>query len=79
MFAMTRAEIEAVLDRVRGWPPRRQADLARIALAMEAQDAGVDPEDKVTRSAVLEGLSQAKRRKFASDSRIQEIWKKFGL
>jgi hypothetical protein len=34
MFAMTRAEIDAVLDRVRGWSPRRQADLARIALAM---------------------------------------------
>jgi hypothetical protein len=76
---MTRTEIVAVLDRVRSWPPQRQADLARLALLMEAQDASVEPEDEDTRAAVLEGLSQARRRKFASEKRIAEIWKKFGL
>ena len=76
---MTRAEIDAVLERVRSWPPKRQADLAHIALLMEAQDAEVEPEDEATKAAVLEGLSQARRRKFASDKRIEEIWKKFGL
>lgn len=76
---MTKTEIEAVLERVRGWPPARQADLARIALHMEAQDAQMEPEDETTRAAVHEGLSQARRRKYASDKRIAEIWKKFGL
>jgi hypothetical protein len=75
---MTSAEIDAVLERVRRWPPKRRAGLVRIALLMEAQDAEVETEDEATRAAVLEGLSQARRRKFASDKRIAEIWKKFG-
>jgi hypothetical protein len=35
---MTKKHVNAVLDRVRSWPPERQADLARIAELMEAQD-----------------------------------------
>jgi hypothetical protein len=76
---MSKAEMEAMLERVRSWPAARQADLARIALLMEAQDAQVEPEDEATRAAVHEGLSQARRRKYASDERIAEVWKKFGL
>jgi predicted transcriptional regulator len=76
---MTRAEIRAVLDRVRTWPQARQADLARVALLIEAQDAGVEPEDEATRAALAEGLAQARRGKFASDKRVKAAWKKFGL
>ncbi|HJZ42666.1 MAG TPA: hypothetical protein VJ233_03000 [Hyphomicrobiaceae bacterium] len=76
---MTRAEIRVVLDRVRTWPQARQADLARVALLIEAQDAGVEPEDEATRAALAEGLAQARRGKFASDKRVKAAWKKFGL
>jgi hypothetical protein len=76
---MTRAEIRSVLDRVRTWPEDRQAELARIALLIEAQDASVESEDEATRAAIAEGRSQARRRRFASDKRVEAVWKKFGL
>lgn len=68
-----------MLDRVRTWPQARQADLARVALLIEAQDAGVASEDEATRAALAEGLAQARRGKFASDKRVKAAWKKFGL
>lgn len=35
---MTKDQVKEVLDRVRTWPPERQADLAQIAALMEEQD-----------------------------------------
>jgi hypothetical protein len=75
---MTKDQIEAVLDRVRGWPRARQEDLARIALQLEARDRDVEPEDDDTRAAIDEGLAQATRRQFASERRVNATWKKFG-
>jgi hypothetical protein len=76
---MTSDEIKTVLDRVRTWPRKRQVELARVALQIEAQDTEIAPEDEATRAAVIEGLAQAKGRKFASDRRVKDTWKKFGL
>ena len=76
---MTKAQIRTILERVRLWPEERQADLARIALHIEAQDAELAPEDETTRAAIAEALEQAERRKFASDSRVKATWRKFGL
>ena len=75
---MTGDEIKAVLERVRNWPRKRQAELARVALQIEAQEAGIE-EDEATRVLVAEGLAQAKQGKFASDRRVKAAWKKFGL
>ena len=76
---MTKTQIKAILDRVRTWPEDRQADLARIALHIEAQEARLAPEDEETKAAIAEGLAQAKQRKFASDARVKGTWRKFGL
>jgi hypothetical protein len=35
---MTKEQVREILDRVRTWPPERQADLAEVAMIMEAQD-----------------------------------------
>ena len=35
---MTQDQVKKLLDRVLGWPPERQADLAQIVELMEAQD-----------------------------------------
>jgi hypothetical protein len=79
LWAMTKAQIRAILDRVRTWPEERQADLARIALHIEAQEAQPVPEDEDTKAAIAEGLAQAKQRKFASDARVKAAWRKFDL
>ena len=76
---MTKAEIRAVLDRVRTWPEDRQAYLARVAIQIEAQDAEVAQEDETTRKAIAAARAQARRGKFASDKRVKGVWKKFGL
>ena len=76
---MTKAQIRAILDRVRSWPEERQAELASIALHIEAQEARLAPEDEDTKAAIAEGLAQAKQRKFASDARVKATWRKFGL
>jgi hypothetical protein len=35
---MTKEQVKAILDRVLTWPPERQADVAHVVEAMEAQD-----------------------------------------
>ena len=35
---MTKEQVRQILDRVRNWPADRQADLAEVAMLMEAQD-----------------------------------------
>ena len=76
---MTREEIDAVFARVRRWPKKRQAELARVAVQIEAQLAELEPESDATRAAVAEGLAQAKRGQVASDRRVSATWRKFGL
>ena len=76
---MTKTQIRAILDRVRSWPEERQAELASIALHIEAQEARLAPEDEDTKAAIAEGLAQAKQRKFASEARVKATWRKFGL
>jgi len=34
---MTKDQIDAILERVRSWPPERQEDAARLLRAMEAE------------------------------------------
>ena len=35
---MTKEQVRQILERVRNWPAERQADLAEVAMLMEAQD-----------------------------------------
>ena len=37
-MAMTKEQVRQILERVRNWPAERQADLAEVAMLMEAQD-----------------------------------------
>jgi len=48
-------------------------------MQIEAQDAGLEPENEARVAAVAEGLAQAKQGRFASDRRVRATWKKFGL
>lgn len=37
---MTKDQLELVLDRVRNWPPERRAELAELAMEIDAELAG---------------------------------------
>lgn len=74
---MTKSQIEAVLDRVRHWPPERQEDAARVLLAMEAEDAGpyrLSPEERVDLQAALD---EVERGQFASDEEVAAVFSRF--
>jgi hypothetical protein len=74
---MTKSQIEAVLERVRTWPPERQEDAARVLLAMEAEDAGtyrLAPEERADLQAALE---EAARGEFASDEEVAAVFGRF--
>ena len=74
---MTKSQIEAVLERVRHWPPQRQEDAARILLAMEAQDASpyrLSPEERADLDAALE---EAARGEFATDEEVEAVFARY--
>jgi hypothetical protein len=52
---MTRNEIKAVLDRVRTWPPERQADAAAVLTLME--------ENHSSYQLTAEQLAEVRRRR----------------
>ena len=71
MSLKTIDEITAVLDRVRGWPLEQQAELARLAEYIEAQNEPTEPVDAEARAAIAEGLAQARRGEFATDAEAE--------
>jgi predicted transcriptional regulator len=76
---MTNEEITSVLERVRTWPKKRQEDLARIALQIEARDVEIEPEDDATRTAIAEALAQARRGEFVPEEEMAAFFKNHGL
>ena len=70
-----RNDIEAVLDRVRTWPPERQADLAQVATMMEEQD-------KSTYRLTDEQLAEVRRRRARKNPNyvsLAEARRRFGV
>lgn len=70
--AMTKEQIEAVLERVKTWPEERQEDAAVVLLAMEEanEDDELTDEDWAD---LEEGLAEADRGEFASDEDVKAV------
>jgi phage terminase large subunit-like protein len=77
MGAMTRDDIEAVLERVRTWPPARQEDAARLLLEMEAQGTTVYQLSKDERAAIEESREQTRRGQFATDEEVAALFERY--
>lgn len=77
MAAPTKAEIEAVLERVRTWPVERQEDAARILLEMEAQGTGVYELSAEELADIEEGMAEIRRGEFASDEEVAELFNRY--
>ena len=74
---MTKDQIEAVLDRVRTWPPERQEDAARVLLQMEAAGTEVYVLSDDERAAIEEGMAQARRGEFATDEEVAALFDRY--
>lgn len=70
---MTKDQIDAVLDRVRTWPLRRQEDAVHVLLRMEAAGTEVYVLSDDERAAVEEGMVQARRGEFATDEEVAAV------
>jgi predicted transcriptional regulator len=74
---MTKTEIDAVLERVRTWPPERQEDAVRVLLEMEAQGTEVYKLSDDERAAIEEGMAQARRGEFATDEEVAALFARY--
>jgi hypothetical protein len=69
--------LDQALEAVRRLPPESQDEIARTILHLAAGDGEPEPMDPVDLRALLEGLDQAKRRDFASESEIEAALRRF--
>ena len=71
---MTKAQIEAVLERVRTWPPERQEDAARVLMAMEAEAASLYRLSAEERADIEAALAEIARGEVASDAEVAAVF-----
>jgi len=69
--------LDQALEAVRRLPPESQDEIARTILHLAEGDGEPEPMDPVDLRALLEGLDQAKRRDFASESEIEAALRRF--
>ena len=75
---MHKNALAEVLERVKAWPEEDQETLADYARAIEAQRTGVYVMTSEERGSVEQGLAEAARGEFATDSEMQELRKRYG-
>jgi len=77
MTAMTKTEIDAILDRVRMWPRPRQEDAARILLAMEAQESSVYRLSEEERADIETSLEELASGEVALDEEVKAVFDRY--
>ena len=69
--------LEKALEAVRRLPPHDQDQIALAMLTLTGEDGAFEEIDPAHLSAVLEGLTQAKRREFATDAEVEVAFRRF--
>jgi hypothetical protein len=69
--------LEKALEAVRRLPPDSQDEIALAMLRLSGNQGEAEDVDPADLPAVLEGLSQAKRREFATDADIEAAFRRF--
>ncbi len=72
--------LDQAIAKARTLSDEDQDALGAVVLSLaEDWPKGLDDIDEGTRSAIREGLAQAKRGEFVPEEDIQALWKRFGL
>ena len=71
---MTKTEIDAVLERVRTWPPERQEDAVRVLLEIEAEGIGFYELSEEELADIEEGLKEIERGEVATDEQVAAMF-----
>lgn len=69
--------LEKALEAVSKLPSADQDEIARAMLRLASDDGEPQAIDPAHLPAVLEGLSQAERREFASDAQVEAAFRRF--
>ena len=69
--------LDKAVDAVRRLPQPAQDNIARTMLQLASGDGEPEPVDAAHLAAVLEGLAQAKERRFATDAEIEAAFRRF--
>ncbi|WP_315831565.1 hypothetical protein [Bradyrhizobium prioriisuperbiae] len=69
--------LEKALEAVRRLPPDSQDQIALAMLTLTGNEGEPEDIDAAHLPAVLEGLAQAKRRQFATDSEVEAAFHAF--
>jgi predicted transcriptional regulator len=71
---MTKDQIDAVLDRVRTWPPERQEDAVRVLLRMEEAGTEVYQLSEEELADIEEGLKEIERGEVATEEEVAALF-----
>jgi predicted transcriptional regulator len=74
---MTKDQIDAVLDRVRSWPPERQEEAMRVLLEIEAKGTEVYQLSEEELADIEEGMAEVRRGEFASDEEVAALFNRY--
>ena len=74
---MTKSEIDAVLDRVKSWPPERQEDAVAMLLEIEAEATGVYQLTEEDRKEIELSMEEARRGEFATDEDVAVVFGRY--
>jgi len=69
--------LEQAIEAVRRLPADFQDDIARAILNLAGKELEAEPVDPAHLAAILEGLTQAKRREFATDDEVEAAFRRF--
>ncbi|MSP89849.1 MAG: hypothetical protein EXQ92_13725 [Alphaproteobacteria bacterium] len=69
--------LERALDAVRRLPEHGQDEIARTMLYLAAGDGDPESVDGAHLSAVLQGLDEAKNRRFTRDEEVEAAFRRF--
>jgi predicted transcriptional regulator len=71
---MTKTDIDAVLDRVKTWPPERQEDAVAMLLELEAASSEAYQLSEDELAEIEEGMAEIRRGEFASDEEVAALF-----
>lgn len=72
---MTKEDIDAILDRVRGWPEERQEKAANLLLVLEEMDETLFPLTDEERSDLIAAVEEMDTGEVASHKEVAELFR----
>jgi hypothetical protein len=74
---MTKDQLEALFDRVRAWPPEKQAEAVDVLHWLEGQDRNIYILSPEERADIEEGIAELDRGEVASDDEVAATFARF--